>query len=189
MKLIVGLGNPGKEFVNTRHNVGFEFLDYYIHEKGIFDSWNNKFNGKFINTFIGDEKIIFLKPQTYMNLSGEAVYKFMSYFNISSDDILIISDDLDLFFGNFKLKKAGSSAGHNGLRSIEKAIGTSSYKRLKIGISNDKSIDTKDYVLGRFSSEERNSLNLLFSNLCVVIDDYLHLPFAELMNKYNQKNR
>ena len=189
MKLIVGLGNPGKEYVNTRHNVGFDFIDYYLNKKNIENSWNNKFSGSFIQTFFNGEKVIFLKPQTYMNLSGDSVYQVMNYFNISVDDLLVISDDLDLFVGNFKLKSGGSSAGHNGLKSIESVIGTSSYKRLKVGISNNKSIDTKDYVLGHFSKEDRKVLESLFSHLCSVLDDYFKLSFSDLMNKYNQKNR
>ena len=189
MKLIVGLGNPGKEYKNTRHNIGFDFVDYYLNEKKIISTWNNKFNGLFIDIFLNGEKVIFLKPQTYMNLSGESVHKIMDYFNISVDDLFVISDDLDLFVGNFKLKNGGSSAGHNGLKSIESCIGTSSYKRLKIGISNNKSIDTKDYVLGQFSKKDKVALDSLFSELCFVVDDYFKLTFSDLMNKYNQKNR
>lgn len=189
MKLIVGLGNPGKEYINTRHNVGFLFIDYYICAKKIVGSWNNKFNGQVLSTFLNGEKVIFLKPQTYMNLSGEAVYKFMNYFDVSIDDLLIVCDDLDLFIGNFKLKSTGSSGGHNGLKSIEKLLGDSSYKRLKIGISNNKDIDTKDYVLGDFSKEETKILDSLFSDLCFVVDDFFQLSFMDLMNKYNKKNR
>ena len=189
MKLIVGLGNPGKEYSNTRHNIGFSFIDNYLDKKGISGKWTKKFDGEYLETTIGKEKVLFLKPLTFMNLSGNSVRKIMDYFKIEVDDILIISDDLDLNVGNFKLKLNGSCGGHNGLRSIEASIGTSNYKRLKIGISNDKESDTKDYVLGKFSKEEQRTLGELFDSLVSVIDDYFVIDFGDLMSKYNRKNR
>lgn len=189
MKLIVGLGNPGKEYSNTRHNVGFSFIDNYLDKKGISGKWTKKFDGEYLETTIGGEKVLFLKPLTFMNLSGNSVRKIMDYFKIEVDDILIISDDLDLNVGNFKLKLNGSCGGHNGLRSIESSMGTANYKRLKIGISNDKESDTKDYVLGNFSKEEQKNLSELFDSLVSVIDDYFIIDFGDLMNKYNRKNR
>ena len=112
---------------------------------------------------------------------------FFSSLDIS--DILIVSDDLDLNVGNFKLRLNGSSGGHNGLKSIESNLGTSNYKRLKIGISNDKDTDTKDYVLGNFSKEERKILEDLYKSLHNVLDDYFKIDFEDLMSKYNRKNR
>ena len=189
MKLIVGLGNPGKEYVKTRHNTGFNFIDYYLEHKNIEPTWQKKFDGKYIQTAINGEKVIFLKPQTYMNLSGNSVRKVVDYFNINIDDVLVISDDLDLSIGNFKLRLSGSSGGHNGLKSIESSLNTDNYRRLKIGISNDKDIDTKDYVLGNISKEDKEILNNLYKELCEVLDDYFHMEFPDLMNKYNRKNR
>ena len=189
MKLIVGLGNPGKEYENTRHNIGFIMLDKYINDKGIDANWKNKNNGLYIQTSIGGEKIIFLKPQSYMNLSGGVVRNFVNFFKIDLDDILVISDDLDLNVGNFKLKDRGSSGGHNGLKDIEKNLGSQNYKRLKIGISNDKNRDTKDYVLGKFSKEDISVYDELFKEIKEVINDYLKIDFSSLMNKYNRKNR
>ena len=189
VKLIVGLGNPGKEYVHTRHNMGFEFLDYYLEQKGITSNWSNKFNGLYLQINLLGEKIIFVKPQSYMNLSGGVVRKYVEYFNIDVSDILIISDDLDLMIGNFKLRDKGSSGGHNGLKDIESNLGTSVYKRLKIGISKNKDLDTKDYVLGRLSKEELNLVHECYSSLVNVIDDYFSIPFSDLMSKYNRKNR
>ena len=102
MKLIIGLGNPGKEYDNTRHNIGFMFLDYYLNKKGILADWIKKFNGLYVESLINGEKVIFLKPQSYMNLSGTVVNQFMSYFKIDISDILVFSDDMDLLTGNFK---------------------------------------------------------------------------------------
>ena len=189
MKLIVGLGNPGKDYASTRHNVGFSFLDYYLDTKNIHEKWSKKFDGEYIQTTIEKEKVIFLKPLTYMNLSGNSVIQLVQYFHVELDDILIISDDLDLNIGNFKLKDSGSSGGHNGLKSIENQLGSNQYKRLKIGISKNNDMDTKDYVLGSFSKEDKETLNELFKQLVLVLDDYFVLPFGDLMSKYNRKNR
>ena len=188
-KLIIGLGNPGKEYDNTRHNIGFMFLDYYLNKKGILADWKKKFNGLYVESLIGGEKVIFLKPQSYMNLSGTVVNQFMSYFKIDISDILVFSDDMDLLTGNFKLKDKGSCGGHNGLRNIENCLSSSEYKRLKIGISKDKDADMKDYVLGKFSKTDTETYNKLFDELIEVIDDYFKLPFGDLMSKYNRKNR
>ena len=189
MKLVVGLGNPGREYENTRHNVGFSFIDFYLNYKNINSVWSSKFDGLVLQTEINGEKVFFLKPQTYMNLSGNSVKKIMSYYKILIDDIIIISDDMDLLIGNYKLKLNGSSGGHNGLKNIELCLGTSNYKRMKIGISKNNNIDMKDYVLGHFSKEDNEILDHLFLELCMVLDDYFILPFCDLMSKYNRKNR
>lgn len=189
MKLVVFLGNPGKEYDNTRHNIGFMFLDYYIKKKKISVEWTSKFNGLFFDTIINGEKVIFLKPQSYMNLSGTVVNKFVSYYKIDISDILIVCDDLDLSIGNFKLKSKGSSGGHNGLKNIEECLKTQDFKRLKIGISKNHEIDTKDYVLGKLSKEENNVIDKTYEQLVDVLDTYFTCEFSFLMNKYNKKNR
>ena len=189
MKLIVGLGNPGKEYTNTRHNIGFNFIDGYLNYKKINPVWKKKFDGLYFMCNISGEEVFFLKPQTFMNLSGNSVKKIVDYFNIPISDILIISDDLDLNIGNFKLKMSGSSGGHNGLKDISEKLLTSDFKRLKIGISNDKNLDTKDYVLGNLSKSDLSILNSLFDKLYFVLDDYFVEPFQNLMNKYNIKNK
>ena len=189
MKLIVGLGNPGKEYDNTRHNIGFMFVDSYINNKFSSVDWKKKFNGLYYEIMNNGEKTIFLKPQSYMNLSGGVVSQFVNYYKIDISDILIVSDDMDLLTGNFKLKGKGSCGGHNGLRDIERCLGTSEYKRLKIGISKNSDIDTKDYVLGKFSSDDIKIYKNLFDELFVAIDDFYILPFGDLMSKHNRKNK
>ena len=171
MKLIVGLGNPGDEYKNTRHNIGFQLLDYIAREKNV-EFLRNKFNGDYIDLSINGEKVILLKPLSYMNLSGSVVQKFVSYYKINLDDILIIQDDLDMSFGKIKIVYDSSSGGHNGIKDIERCLGSRKYARLKIGIAHDKSIDTKDYVLGKFSKEEENILLQVDKNLVNVIDDF-----------------
>ena len=186
MKLIVGLGNPGKEYENTRHNMGFIFLDNFaeVHNTNID---KEKYNGLYSQTIINGEKVILLKPLSYMNLSGEVVKRYVDYFKIDVNDILVISDDLDLTFGKIRLRPDGSSGGHNGLKNIALHLGTEKFKRLKIGISNDKSIDTKDYVLGKFSKEEKEKINNLKEEISNILFDYLNTDFDKLMCKYNKK--
>lgn len=188
MKLIVGLGNPGKEYEHTRHNVGFMTLDTFAKKVGCSVS-KSKFSGLYGECFIHGEKVILLKPQSYINLSGEVIRRYVDFFDISIDDILIIHDDLDLPLGNFRIKKKGSSAGHNGLKNIELHLKTQEYKRIKIGISNDKSIDTKDYVLGRLSKEDNQTLETVIDTVMLALNDYFVLPFDSLMSKYNMKNK
>lgn len=184
MKLIVGLGNPGREYENTRHNVGYMTL-LKCSEKYGFDFNKSKFTGKYADTMIDGEKYIFLLPEKYMNLSGEVVRDYVDYFKIDIDDILIISDDLDMQLGKIKLKPNGSSGGHNGLKNIELHLGTSNYKRLKIGIANNKEMDTKDYVLGKFSKEDRVVIDNATSKAVEAISDFSNMTYDRLMSKYN----
>lgn len=186
MKLIVGLGNPGKEYFNTRHNVGFSLIDYIASLRNLsFDK--EKFNAKFLEYNYNGEKIIFIKPLSYMNLSGSVVKKFVDFYKISLNDVLIIQDDLDMPFGKVKFVFNSSSGGHNGIKDIEKNLGSKEYIRLKIGISNDKMIDTKDYVLGKFNAEELKILEKVYEKLGNVVDDFCNLSLDLLMNKYNNK--
>ena len=184
MKLIVGLGNPGREYNNTRHNIGFMCIDklseYFNEPINL-----NKFTGAYTQFTYKGEKIILLKPGKYMNLSGEVIRDFVNFFKINIEDILIICDDLDTKVGTYRLRYKGSSGGHNGLKNIELHLSTKDYKRIKIGISNDKNIDTKDYVLGRFTKGEMDLNNPIIEKIPNIIEDYLKLPFDNVMNKYN----
>ncbi len=184
MKLIVGLGNPGKEYENTRHNIGFQTLDLFAEKLGVSIS-KSKFNGLYTEVSIFSEKVILLKPQSYINLSGEVIRKFMDFYQIPIENILIIHDDLDLPVGIYKIKQKGSSGGHNGLKNIELHLKTQEYKRIKIGISNNKEMDTKDYVLGKLSVSEQKQLREVQNTVLDILDDYFQLSFLELMSKYN----
>jgi PTH1 family peptidyl-tRNA hydrolase len=182
--LIVGLGNPGKEYESTRHNMGYIFIDNFASSKGVKID-KKKFNGLYQEITINNEKVILLKPLSYMNLSGEVVEKYVSFFKIDIKDILIINDDLDLDFCKIRLRRSGSSGGHNGLKNIALHLHTNEFKRLKIGISNNKLIETKDYVLGKFSKEEKETIEELKITINNLLDDYLEMDFEKLMSKYN----
>jgi len=184
LKLIVGLGNTGREYERTRHNIGFMAIDRIVDSLGIsFD--RNKFNGSYCVTNVGGEKVMFLKPLEYMNLSGNVISRFVKFFDIDVSDILIIHDDLDMDLGRIKLRSHGSSGGHNGLKNIEANLGTQEYKRLKVGISNDKRFNTKDYVLGKFSSSDMDVLDPILDKVPLIFNDFLSMDFNMLMNKYN----
>lgn len=183
MKLIVGLGNPGKEYIGTRHNIGFMVIDNYLNISD--NDYKKNFDGLYYERIIKGDKVIFLKPQRYMNLSGEVVIQYVKFYKIDINDILVVSDDLDMECGKIKLKLKGSCGGHNGLRNIENHLGTQEYKRLKIGISKTKDKDIKDYVLGNFSKEEKLEIDRIINETKNIIDDYFELSFENLMNKYN----
>lgn len=184
MKLIVGLGNPGNEYKNTRHNIGFICLDHYLISNNL-DEMKEKFNGLYLKTTINQESVIFLKPLSYMNLSGTVVRKFVDYFQVSTEDILVIQDDIDMPIGKIKLKEKSSCGGHNGVRNIIDELKTENIKRIKIGISKKDNIEIKNYVLGKFTQDELAIINNLCNITDNIINDYLNHDFPYLMNKYN----
>ena len=184
MKLIIGLGNPGKEYENTRHNIGFMVIDNYVKFHN-FGDFKEKFNGMYLKYQLDNEQVILVKPLSFMNLSGDVVRKYVDYFKVDIKDILIIHDDLDMPVGKIKLKQNGSSGGHNGIKDISLKLGTEEFKRLKVGIANNKNMDTKDYVLGRFSKEEKDLINEAIDETTKSIDDYFKYPFNDLMSRYN----
>lgn len=183
-KLIVGLGNPGKEYEHTHHNIGFMVIDDYA--KYIGEKFNKTMlNGMYFEFRKNNEKIILLKPLKYMNLSGEVVAAFARYYNIDVNDILIISDDLALDTGKIRLRPKGSSGGHNGLKNIELHLHTSEYKRLRIGIQNKTGKNIVDYVLSNLDSNETKIINSIFPTTRNIIDDFLTKKFDEIMATYN----
>lgn len=181
MKLIVGLGNPGKSYENTRHNIGFMVLDHYLKDP----TWQKKFNAQYTTTMVENEKIVWIKPETYMNLSGNAVVEFVNYYKIDPKDILVIHDDLDLPFGKYRIKINSSAGGHNGIKSIINCLGTNAFARLKIGISHNIEGDTKDFVLGKFSKSQLEEIEKLYNIFNDIIDDYIKEGINYVMNKYN----
>ena len=184
MKLIIGLGNPGKKYELTRHNIGFLIVDKYINENNL--HYKEKFEGLYSEVNIEGQKVIFLKPQTYMNLSGNSVKKIVDFFKINIEDILVIQDDLDLDFGKYKLKKNSSSGGHNGIKNIISHLNTQNFLRLKIGILNEHKNDTKEFVLNNFSKEELLLIDKEYEIFKSIINDFIKNKKAEeLMNLYN----
>lgn len=163
IQLIIGLGNVGKEYDGTRHNVGFATIDKF-HAENDFPKWqeNPKFKSYISEDFIAGKKVILAKPTTLMNLSGEAVRALKDFYKLQNSDITIIHDELDLPFGTVKEKQGGGSAGNNGLKSIIAHIGED-FKRIRIGIRNEtlKHIDAADFVLGKFTTDEQKQLTVI----------------------------
>ncbi len=190
--MIVGLGNPGKIYEKTRHNLGFLVLDNYLNEKNIFLD-NKKFNGKYTKfKNENNETIIFAKPLTYMNNSGFFVLSMMSYFNVSIENLLIITDDMEQEFGKIKVKKNSSSGGHNGLKNIIEFLTTKDFARLKFGVrslNKNLKVDFKKYVLSNFSRDELNFINKdAKKKINNLIDEFISGESIEnLSRKYNGK--
>ena len=179
MKLIVGLGNPGKEYDNTRHNIGFMIVDNYLGDV----KFTEKFDGLIYEKNINGEKVIFLKPLTYMNNSGMSVIKVVNYYDIDVHDILVIHDDLDLDFNTIKIKSNSSSGGHNGIKSIINNLGSQEFDQFKFGISNEYKNDVIDFVLGKFSKEELSNIDYGYLNK--VIDTYITDGVVKAMSDFN----
>ena len=188
MKLIVGLGNPGNEYSKTRHNIGFQLLDFIASKNGLDFKNDKKFNAESVSYMVNGEKVILIKPLSYMNLSGTVVSRYVNFYNIDSSDILVIQDDLDMDFGKVRILYDSTSGGHNGIKNIIECLGTKEFTRLKIGISKTSGIDTKDYVLGKFSKEESEVLKNIYSKLENIIDDFINLDCDKLKQKYNSLN-
>lgn len=183
--LIVGLGNPGKEYEKTRHNVGFMFVDFLADAYNATFKLDKKHQAMIAEIKIGSNKCYLLKPMTYMNLSGIAVRSFSDYYKIPATEILIVVDDLALDTGMIRIRKNGSSGGHNGLKSIFSQMATENIARLRIGINTNKTIDTKDYVLGRFSKTDEEQIKKTVSLSTNIISDFSDKGIDYIMNKYN----
>lgn len=183
MKLVVGLGNPGLDYCNTRHNVGFMILDSFLGDV----LWQKKFNGEYFKTTIGNESVIFLKPMTFMNLSGQSVQQFVHYFHIDITDILIIHDDLDLQLGSYKLKRNSSSGGHNGLKSIISCLNSEAFFRLKVGVTYQREENTIDYVLGKFSKHEQEILQENYLLYHKIIQTFIQNGVEKTLMTFSKK--
>ena len=188
MKMIVGLGNPGKQYENTRHNIGFMALDRLADSYGVSWSQETKFQAKVASAMVDGEKILLVKPMTYMNESGQAVEKMSQYYKIDPDNMLIIYDDLDLPTGKLRLRQSGSAGGHNGIKSIISHLGTSNFKRIRTGIDRPDKQSVVDYVLGELRRDEQDKLSSSFDYIQSAIDLWLQSnDFNQVMNRFNQK--
>ncbi len=181
MRLLVGLGNPGKEYAQTRHNMGFMAVDEIV-RRFSFTPWKKAFKGQTCSGEIDGEKSILLKPETYMNLSGESVQEAVHFYKLSPSDVIVFHDELDLPVGKIKVKIGGSPAGHNGLKSIDNHIGQD-YMRIRIGINNDKQIPTADYVLGKPSKEDFKVLNQEFIQIADNVEFLIKTDISGFLNK------
>ena len=186
MKLIVGLGNPGKEYENTRHNAGFMVMDELAKALNCtIDS--KKFKALITTTKYKGETILLMKPQTYMNLSGEALGEAMRFYKIDAKDILVIYDDLDLAVGKIRLRQKGSAGGHNGVKNIIQHIHTQEFNRIRVGIDKDAKIPVINWVLSKFRKEEQDALNESIVNAAKAAIYHIDHSFVDTMSAFNKK--
>lgn len=188
MKIVVGLGNPGMEYAATRHNVGFMTIDGFA-EKHSVSGWKNNFQALVGETKIDGEKVLLIKPQTFMNLSGQAVLAVMQFYKVEKENLLIIYDDMDLPVGTVKLRQKGSCGGHNGMRDIIRLLGTEQISRLKIGIGKSEYAQGKDFVLGKFSAAEDEQIDNGIAKAMDAITCWVKHGITEAMNQYNQQDK
>ncbi|MTI82115.1 MAG: aminoacyl-tRNA hydrolase [Firmicutes bacterium] len=182
MKMIVGLGNPGAKYSDTRHNVGFMAVDKLAAEL------NTTVNKEKYKAFIGEatlgsEKVLLVLPQTYMNLSGDSVGMLSRWYKLSPDDIVVIYDDMDLPLGRMRIRPKGGAGGHNGIKSIISHLGTENFPRIRIGIG--KGVEGREHVLGRFSMDERKEIDEILSNVIKAVSEFVNQDVNSAMNKYN----
>ena len=173
-KLIVGLGNPGKEHAHTRHNIGFDVLDSFA-EKNNFEHWqkSTKFKGLVSENRLGDTRVILLKPQTFMNLSGEAAQNIVNFYKIILSDVAVVYDDLSIPYGQIRTRVGGQSAGHNGVKSVIQYLGAG-FGRIKLGIKNKQyvSSDQSSFVLLKFSNDEQKFLPSVIKEACSILTEF-----------------
>ena len=186
MFLIVGLGNPGKEYDGTRHNIGFEAIDYIANKYNI-ELNRIKFKGVFGEGFIGSKKVILLKPTTYMNLSGDSIREVVNFYKIDSEDIIVLYDDISLAVGRLRIREKGSAGGHNGIKSTISNLSTDIFPRIKIGVGGPKG-NLVSHVLGRFSQDEMQVLNKTIVAASDAVEHIVVKDIKEAMNKFNGFN-
>lgn len=186
-RLIVGLGNPGAAYEFTRHNIGFRIVRKMAEQKGFLWRQSAHVKGALAQGGVGEDKIFFLMPATYMNQSGEAVRLCLDYFEVPLEEMIVVSDDIALPLGKIRMRTQGSSGGHNGLKSVEAHVRTQYYTRLRVGVGDREHGDLSDYVLGRFSEEEAKRLPEIETKAVAVLDVWIEQGISAAMQRANQE--
>ena len=186
MKLIVGLGNPGPEYRDTRHNVGFMVADALVDRWRVSDQWRGKFEALLIKTMVREESVVLAKPLTFMNLSGRAVAALAGFYKIDPSDIFIVTDDVALPVGRLRARREGGAGGHNGLKSIIQSLGMQAFPRMRVGVGRgDNRRDLADHVLGRFEADERDMVSAAVLRAADATEMFLSEGIERVMNAFN----
>ena len=186
MKLVVGLGNPGSEYRDTRHNVGFLVADEIARRWRLSDAWREKFAALHVKTAVGDQAVIVAKPLTFMNLSGQAVAGLAAFYKIDPVDVLVVTDDVALPLGRLRARPEGGAGGHNGLKSIIQHLGTQAFPRVRVGVGRgDDRRDLADYVLGRFEAGERETVSAAVLRAADAAERFLSDGIERVMSAFN----
>ena len=184
MILIVGLGNPGHEYEGSRHNMGFDVIDKFAEDKLGVEIDKKGFKGLYNKVNYKGQQVILLKPQTYMNLSGQSVVEVVNFFKIKIEDIIVIYDDMDLVPGKIRIRSNGSSGGHNGIKNIIQLLGTQEIKRIRVGVGKtDKSVI--DFVLGKPSSDDQTLIDAAINKASNALEDLLINGFKHMVTSFN----
>jgi PTH1 family peptidyl-tRNA hydrolase len=184
MKMVVGLGNPGKKYVGTRHNVGFAVLDALAQGPGV-NGFQDRFDAQVAEWLEDGEKILLLKPETFMNLSGRSVRQAVDFYQLALSDLLVVCDDINLPLGKLRFRARGTHGGHNGLRDIQNHLGTTEYARLRIGVDAPPEEGAIDHVLGRFKPTEKPVIEEGIQNAVQGVVLWVHQGIEKCMNQYN----
>lgn len=188
MYIVVGLGNPGLKYENNRHNIGFKIIDKIAENYNV-NINKSKFKSQYNEIRIGSKKVLLIKPQTYMNNSGEAIKEIKSFFSVETENIIVIHDDIDLDYGRIKVKKNGGSGTHNGLRSILNHIKEKDFPRVRVGVGKPiEHIDLADYVLGNFNKDEVKILEKILDESIEIVESIVKDGVDIAMNKHNGKD-
>jgi len=185
MKLVVGIGNPGKRYQGTRHNLGMCVVDRLARDHGI-PTRRRRFDALVGEGSIGSARILLVKPQTYVNLSGNAVAPLLRWYRCSTDDLMVVCDDLNLEVGRLRLRRLGSSGGHNGLESISECLATEAFARLRIGIGRGDAAEPTDHVLGRFAPGEEALVEEATARAADAVRVWVELGIEAAMNEFNR---
>lgn len=188
LKVIVGLGNPGKAYEKTRHNVGFAAVNLLAAKHRLEFRKQMQFKGELAEGSIGEQPVMILKPLTFMNLSGEAVALVLRYFKIDASQLMILTDDVALPLGQLRIRINSGAGGHNGLKSVEECLQTDRYPRLRIGVGDRDRGDLSDHVLGKFSQEEETLIPSVLERAVQAVEIWLDKGLTSAMNFANQKN-
>jgi len=185
LKLIVGLGNPGPEYRDTRHNVGFKVVDELARRHGV-NSWNEKFGGLEARIRIADVPAILSKPLSFMNLSGSAVQQFSAFYKVESPEILVIVDDVELPLGRLRARGEGGAGGHNGLKSVISSLGTEKFARLRVGVGRGNAgSNLSNFVLGRFTADEQEIITAAVLRAADATELFIERGIGPAMNMFN----
>ncbi|MBQ4423490.1 MAG: aminoacyl-tRNA hydrolase [Clostridia bacterium] len=187
MYLIAGLGNPGLSYKKTRHNAGFQALDVLAARHGVRVKTKG-FSALYGEGRIGTERVILMKPQTYMNLSGDAVQSLMHFYKLAPDRLIVLYDDIDLPIGSLRIRANGSAGSHNGMRSVISCVGSETFARIRIGVGKDESILLRDYVLKRPSKAEQQALNEVFEHAADAAELIVAGRIGDAQMQYNKKH-
>lgn len=185
-RLVVGLGNPGSEYNNTKHNIAWMLFDKLAELSNA--NWKTKFKGIYTEITVQGEKVVFLKPQTYMNLSGESVQPLAAFFKINPEEILVVHDELDIALGMVQFRMGGGLAGHNGLKSLAACLGTDNFARMRVGIGRPVHGSVSDWVLSPFPKEQQIDLAIVLDKLPTALQECVKEEVGKASQKWNKKN-